>query len=102
MTNGLLVPDVLDETTASAQRKLEAVGLQIGTISTEKNPGGPRHIVETLHREMLKALKMPNVEDKLARLGLEPMVMTPRPSSMRMSKPRFAPTRHSSTRPGSK
>jgi hypothetical protein len=30
MTNGLLVPDVLDETTASAQRKLEAVGLKIG------------------------------------------------------------------------
>jgi tripartite-type tricarboxylate transporter receptor subunit TctC len=30
----------------------------------------------TLHRE-LKALKTPNVEDKLATLGLEPMVMTP-------------------------
>ena len=40
MTNGPLVPDVLDETTASAQRKLEAVGLKVGTISTEKNPGG--------------------------------------------------------------
>ena len=37
----------------------------------------PRHIVETLHRETLKALKTPNVEDKLATLGLEPMVMTP-------------------------
>jgi tripartite-type tricarboxylate transporter receptor subunit TctC len=37
----------------------------------------PRHIVETLHRETLKALKTSNVEDKLATLGLEPMVMTP-------------------------
>jgi beta-lactam-binding protein with PASTA domain len=35
-----LVPDVLDEITALAQRKLEAVGLKVGTISTEKNPGG--------------------------------------------------------------
>ena len=35
-----LVPDVLDEITAIAQRKLEAVGLKVGTISTEKNPGG--------------------------------------------------------------
>jgi tripartite-type tricarboxylate transporter receptor subunit TctC len=37
----------------------------------------PRHIVETLHRETLKELKTPNVEDKLATLGLEPTVMTP-------------------------
>jgi tripartite-type tricarboxylate transporter receptor subunit TctC len=37
----------------------------------------PRHIVETLHRETSKALKTPNVENKLATLGLEPMVMTP-------------------------
>ena len=37
----------------------------------------PRHVVETLHRETLKALKTPSVEDKLATLGLEPMVMTP-------------------------
>jgi len=37
----------------------------------------PRHVVETLHRETLKALKTPNVEDKLATLSLEPMVMTP-------------------------
>jgi len=37
----------------------------------------PRHIVETLHRETLQALKTPNVEERLATLGLEPMVMTP-------------------------
>src|SRR5262249_51444005 len=37
----------------------------------------PRHIVETLYRETLKALRTPNVEDKFATLGLEPMVMPP-------------------------
>ena len=37
----------------------------------------PRHIVETLHRETSKALNTSNVENKLATLGLEPMVMTP-------------------------
>jgi beta-lactam-binding protein with PASTA domain len=40
VSDSVPVPDVLDETTASAQRKLEAVGLKLGTISTEKNPGG--------------------------------------------------------------
>lgn len=44
-----LVPDVLDEITALAQRKLEAVGLKVGTISTEKNPGGiPGTVLRTL------------------------------------------------------
>src|SRR5436309_3303842 len=37
----------------------------------------PSPIVETLHRETSKALKTPNVESKLATLGVEPMVMTP-------------------------
>src|SRR6516165_286625 len=40
MSDSVSVPDVLDETTADAQRTLEAVGLTLGTISTEKNPGG--------------------------------------------------------------
>lgn len=37
----------------------------------------PRDIVERLHRETLKALQEPKVRDKLARLGIDPMVMTP-------------------------
>jgi len=40
MSDSVSVPDVLDETTADAQRALAAVGLTLGTISTEKNPGG--------------------------------------------------------------
>ena len=37
----------------------------------------PRDIVDKLHRETLKALQAPKVRDKLATLGLDPMVMTP-------------------------
>ena len=34
-------------------------------------------IVDKLHRETLKALQEPKVRDKLATLGVDPMVMTP-------------------------
>ena len=37
----------------------------------------PRAIVDKLHRETLKALREPKVRDKLASLGVDPMVMTP-------------------------
>ncbi len=36
----------------------------------------PRDIVDKLHRETLKALQEPTVRDKLAALGVEPMVTT--------------------------
>jgi tripartite-type tricarboxylate transporter receptor subunit TctC len=38
----------------------------------------PRDIVDKLHRETLKALQAPKVRDKLATLGVDPMVMTPK------------------------
>jgi tripartite-type tricarboxylate transporter receptor subunit TctC len=37
----------------------------------------PREIVDKLHRETLKALQERGVKDKLAALGVDPMVMTP-------------------------
>jgi tripartite-type tricarboxylate transporter receptor subunit TctC len=37
----------------------------------------PREIVDKLNRETLKALQEPKVRDKLAALGVDPMVMTP-------------------------
>lgn len=37
----------------------------------------PRHIVDALHRETLKALQTPKVQERLAALGVDPMVMTP-------------------------
>lgn len=38
----------------------------------------PRVIVDNLHRETLKALRAPKVRDRLATLGFDPMVMTPK------------------------
>jgi tripartite-type tricarboxylate transporter receptor subunit TctC len=40
--------------------------------------GTPREIVDKLHRETLTALQEPKVREKLAALGMEPMVMTPK------------------------
>ena len=37
----------------------------------------PREIVDKLHRETLEALQAPKVKDKLAALGVDPMVITP-------------------------
>jgi len=37
----------------------------------------PREIVDRLHRETLKALQEPKVKDRLASLGVEPMILTP-------------------------
>jgi tripartite-type tricarboxylate transporter receptor subunit TctC len=37
----------------------------------------PREIVDKLHRETLKALREPKVRDRLEKLGVEPMLMTP-------------------------
>ena len=37
----------------------------------------PREIVDKLHRETLKALQEPKVKDRLATLGVDPMVLTP-------------------------
>ena len=37
----------------------------------------PREIVDKLHRETLKALQEPKVRDKLAALGIDPLVMSP-------------------------
>lgn len=38
----------------------------------------PSEIVEKLHRETMRALQEPKVRDKLAALGFDPMVMTPK------------------------
>lgn len=37
----------------------------------------PRAIVERLHNEVAKALQYPEIKEKLAKLGAEPMPMTP-------------------------
>jgi tripartite-type tricarboxylate transporter receptor subunit TctC len=37
----------------------------------------PRDIVDRLHRETVRAMQTPKVQDKLLAMGVEPMVMTP-------------------------
>jgi tripartite-type tricarboxylate transporter receptor subunit TctC len=37
----------------------------------------PRDIVDKLHRETLKAMQAPNVQEKLATMGVDPLVLTP-------------------------
>lgn len=37
----------------------------------------PREVVDTLHRETVKALQVPKVKEKLGALGVDPMEMTP-------------------------
>jgi tripartite-type tricarboxylate transporter receptor subunit TctC len=39
--------------------------------------GTPREIVERLHRETARALAVPDIRERLANLGAEPMPMTP-------------------------
>jgi tripartite-type tricarboxylate transporter receptor subunit TctC len=45
----------------------------IGLFAPARTPG---EIVRKLHDEMLKALQDPNVRDKLAAIGVDPMVMS--------------------------
>jgi len=37
----------------------------------------PRDIVDKLYRETLKAMEAPNVQEKLATMGVDPLVLTP-------------------------
>jgi tripartite-type tricarboxylate transporter receptor subunit TctC len=37
----------------------------------------PRDVVDQLHRETLKAIRAPSVQEKLATLGVDPLVLTP-------------------------
>lgn len=64
------LPDV--PTTAEAGFKNAEYPFWIGMFLPAKTP---REIIDKLHRETLKALQEPKVRDKLASLGVDPMVM---------------------------
>jgi tripartite-type tricarboxylate transporter receptor subunit TctC len=49
-------------------------GLWVGMYAPAKTP---RDIVNKLHEETVKALRTPAVREKLAKLGVEDMIMTP-------------------------
>jgi tripartite-type tricarboxylate transporter receptor subunit TctC len=67
-----LLPDV--PTTAEAGFAKAEYPFWLGMFLPAKTP---RDIVDRLHRETLEALQVPKVKDTLARLGIDPMVMTP-------------------------
>lgn len=67
-----LLPDV--PTTAEAGFAKAEYPFWLGMFLPAKTP---RDIVDRLHRETLAALQVPKVKDKLARLGIDPMVLTP-------------------------
>lgn len=67
-----LLPDV--PTTLEAGFANAEYPLWLGVFLPAKTP---HDIVEKLHRETLKALQEPKVKNKLATLGIDPMVMTP-------------------------
>jgi tripartite-type tricarboxylate transporter receptor subunit TctC len=46
----------------------------------------PRQIVQTMHRELVKAIASPAVVEKLARLGVEPMIMGPEEFDARIAR----------------
>jgi tripartite-type tricarboxylate transporter receptor subunit TctC len=46
----------------------------------------PRDVVGKIHAETVKALKMPAVQEKLAKLGAEPMIMEPAAFDARIEK----------------
>jgi tripartite-type tricarboxylate transporter receptor subunit TctC len=46
----------------------------------------PRHIVDSLNRQTLKTLRAPEMRTKLAKLGIDPMVMTPAEFSAHVAK----------------
>lgn len=46
----------------------------------------PRATVAKMHREMVKAIQTPSVIEKLAKLGVEPMIMSPEDLDARVAK----------------
>jgi tripartite-type tricarboxylate transporter receptor subunit TctC len=46
----------------------------------------PRETVNKMHREMVKAIQTPAVIEKLAKLGVEPMIMSPQDFDARVAK----------------
>ena len=46
----------------------------------------PRDIVARMHAEIVKALNDPSIKDKLARIGVEPMIMEPAAFDARIEK----------------
>jgi tripartite-type tricarboxylate transporter receptor subunit TctC len=66
------LPDV--PTTIEAGYPNSDYAVWLGMLAPAKTP---REIVDKLNRETIKALQMPMIKEKLAKAGIEPMIMTP-------------------------
>jgi tripartite-type tricarboxylate transporter receptor subunit TctC len=71
-TRAAALPDV--PTTLEAGYRDAELPIWLGMLAPAKTP---RAIVEKLHRETAKALQVPTTQEKLAKNGVEPLVMTP-------------------------
>ena len=67
-----LLPDV--PTTIEAGHKDAEFPIWIGMLAPVKTP---RTVVDRLNAETIKALNLPAVRDKLAKTGIDPLIMTP-------------------------
>jgi tripartite-type tricarboxylate transporter receptor subunit TctC len=66
------LPDV--PTTAEAGYRDADFPVWIGLMAPAKTP---RSIVDKLHAETVKAIRLPATQEKLAKTGVTPMIMTP-------------------------
>jgi tripartite-type tricarboxylate transporter receptor subunit TctC len=75
------LPDV--PTTLEAGYRDSDFDFWIGAVVPRKTP---RDIVARLHRAIVQGLEHPNVKDKLAALGVEPMIMSPEDFDARIAR----------------
>lgn len=80
-TRSTALPDV--PTTAEAGFVNAEYPFWFGLFAPVKTP---RDIVDKLHLETSKALREPKVRDKLATLGVDPMIMTPKEFNAHVAK----------------
>jgi tripartite-type tricarboxylate transporter receptor subunit TctC len=75
------LPDV--PTTVEAGYPNSEFDFWIGTFVPKQTP---RDVVARIHQAMVKSLQDPGVKDKLAKLGVEPLIMTPDAFDQRIAK----------------
>jgi tripartite-type tricarboxylate transporter receptor subunit TctC len=75
------LPDV--PTTLEAGYRDADLPIWIGMFAPARSPGS---IVDRLHSETARALQMPATRDKLAKTGIEPMIMSPAEFDLRVRR----------------
>ncbi len=81
MRRAAALPDV--PTTTEAGYANSDFEFYVGMYVAKKTPPG---VVAKMHAETVKALNNPNVKDKLAKIGVEPLIVTPAEFDARIAK----------------